>query len=282
MPRRLGYRRRPALAYACPVDNETQDQQYENVTIRRDGDVAVVTFDRGGSLNAFNQATILELTDVARRFQDDLTTRAVVLSGAKNAFSAGIDLKDTATWEELDDDVALRSRFYRGVRLCQAWEDMPQITIAAMEGLAVGAGCAIALACDWRVLARDAYLYVPEVKIGLNLQWGALPRLVTLVGPARAKRIVLLCEKMGPDHALDWGLIDEIAESGQSVAVAEDLATRVATMPAATTRMVKEAVNATAGALHRVSAFADADQSALTRTFSDAVAARESFAGGAS
>ena len=64
--------------------------------------------------------------------------------GTAEAFSAGIDLKDASTWEELDD-VALRDRSYRGVRLCQAWEDMPQITIAAMEGLSVGAGCAIAL-----------------------------------------------------------------------------------------------------------------------------------------
>ncbi|MEM7322458.1 MAG: enoyl-CoA hydratase/isomerase family protein [Actinomycetota bacterium] len=255
----------------------TSGDGYKNVTVTNNGDVAVVTFDRKGSLNAFNQETILELTAVAKSFHDDLTTRAVVLSGAPTAFSAGIDLKDTATWEELDDDVALRARFYRGVRLCQAWEDMPQITIAAMEGLAVGAGCAIALACDWRVLASDAYLYVPEVKIGLNLQWGALPRLVTLVGPARAKRITLLCEKMGADQAKDWGLVDEVSEPGQSVAVASGMAERVADMPPATTRMVKEAVNATANALHRASAFADADQSALTRTFRDAKAAREQF-----
>lgn len=250
--------------------------EYRNVTITHDGPVAVVTFDRQGSLNAFDQTTILELTDVARRFQDDLSTQAVVLSGAPNAFSAGIDLKDPETWADLDD-VALRDRSYRGVRLCQAWEDMPQITITAMEGLVVGAGAAIALACDWRVLARDAYLYVPEVKIGLNLQWGALPRLVTLVGPARAKRITLLCEKMGADHALDWGLVDELAEPGQTVAAATSLAERVAEMPPATTRMVKEAVNATANALHRATSFADADQSSLTRTYTAAVEARNNF-----
>jgi len=249
---------------------------YENVTVTHDGPVATVTFDRKGSLNAFDQTTILELTDVARRFQDDLTTQAVVLSGAPNAFSAGIDLKDPATWEDLGD-VAQRQRFYRGVRLCQAWEDMPQITVTAMEGLVVGAGCAIALACDWRVLANDAYLYVPEVKIGLNLQWGALPRLVTLVGPSRAKRITILCEKMDADMALDWGLVDALADPGATVDVATDLATRAAEMPAATVRMVKEAINATANALHRASAFADADQSALTRSFADAVAARQAF-----
>jgi enoyl-CoA hydratase/carnithine racemase len=154
---------------------------------------------------------------------------------------------------------------------------MPQITITAMEGMAVGAGCAIALACDWRVLASDAYLYVPEVKIGLNLQWGALPRLVTLVGPSKTKQITLLCDKMDPNMALDWGLIDRIADPGQTVAVATEMASRAASMPPATTRMVKEAVNATANALHRATSFADADQSALTRNYQAAVEARQNF-----
>ena len=253
-----------------------KDGPYKNVTIGHDGPVATVTFDRHGSLNAFNQEMILELTDVARAFQDDLETQAVILSGSPTAFSAGIDLKDSATWETADD-VAMRRRFYRGVRLCQAWEDMPQITIAAMEGLSVGAGCALALACDWRVLGNDAYLYVPEVKIGLNLQWGALPRLVTLVGPSRTKQITLLCERMDAAMAMDWGLVDALAEPGQTVATAAGMAERVASMPPATTRMVKEAVNATANALHRVSSFADADQSALTRTYQAAVEARENF-----
>jgi len=253
-----------------------------NVSIQRRGKVAIVTYDRGGSLNAFDQASILELTKVAQQFQEDLETQAVVLAGSSQAFSAGIDLKDKATWEALESDVALRERFYRGVRLCQAWEDMPQVTIAAMERLAVGAGCAIALACDWRVLDRDGYLYVPEVKIGLNLQWGALPRLISLVGPARAKRIVLLCEKMSAPQALQWGLVEELADTGKTLEKALELAQTAAAMPAATTRMVKQAVNATANALHRASAYADADQSALTRTYADAVAAREAFKGGGS
>ena len=251
----------------------------QNVTIERRGPVALVRFDRRGNLNAFDQDTILALTDVARAFHEDVETRAVVLTGAANAFSAGIDLKDPATWAEPENDVVLRQRSYRGVRLCQAWEDMPQVTIAAIEGLAVGAGVAIALACDWRVLASDAYLYVPEVKIGLNLQWGALPRLISLVGPARAKRIVLLCEKMAAQQALDWGLAEEVTERGHAVERALELAGLVAEMPAATTAMVKEAINATAYALHRASAFADADQSSLTRTFKDAIAARRDFAG---
>jgi enoyl-CoA hydratase/carnithine racemase len=175
------------------------------------------------------------------------------------------------------DDFKRRHRAYGGVRLCKAWEEMPQITVAAMERIAVGAGVAIALACDWRVLGRSAYLYVPEVKIGLNLQWGALPRLISLVGPARAKRITILCEKMPAAQALDWGIVDELADDGATVEKALEMAEVAARMPAATVRMVKQAVNATAGALHAATAFADADQSQLTVGYAAAAAARNAF-----
>ncbi len=247
------------------------------VTIEKRDGVAVVRFDRRENLNAFNEKLVVELTAAARSFHDDLDTHVVVLSGAPNGFSAGFDLKATDSWTTEADDLKRRHRAYGGVRLCKAWEAMPQITIAAMERLAVGAGVAIALACDWRVLGKGAYLYVPEVKIGLNLQWGALPRLVTLVGPARAKRICLMCEKMPAAQALDWGLVDELADDGATVETALAMADVVRAMPAPTVRMVKEAVNATAGALHAASAFADADQSQLTAAFGAARSARTEF-----
>jgi enoyl-CoA hydratase/carnithine racemase len=247
------------------------------VTIDKQGGLAIVCFDRKQNLNAFNEKLVVELTHVARSFHDDLDTHVVILSGAPNAFSAGFDLKAADGWITERDDLKRRQRAYGGVRLCKAWEEMPQVTIAAMERLAVGAGVAIALACDWRVLGRSAYLYVPEVKIGLNLQWGALPRLITLVGPARAKRITILCEKMPAAQALDWGLVDELADDVRTVDKAREIADVVLSMPAATVRMVKQAVNATAGALHTATAFADADQSQLTASYRFAGAARDAF-----
>jgi enoyl-CoA hydratase/carnithine racemase len=254
---------------------------YENVTIEKQGPVALVRFDRKGARNAFNQQTILELTDVARRFQDDLETQAVVLTGTRESFSGGIDLKERASRAvTAGSDLELRRTYYRGVKLCQAWEDMPQITVAAIEGMAVGAGVALPLALDWRVMGRNAFLYVPEVKIGINLQWGALPRLITLVGPARAKRICILCERMSAAHALDWGLIEEIADDGHVVEKAMELAATAASMPAPAVRMVKEAVNATANALHKVSAYADADQSQLSTNFRSAQEESDKFVKG--
>jgi len=248
------------------------------VSIEKQAPIAVVRFDRKENLNAFNQQLVRELTEAARSFHDDLEIHYVVLAGAPEAFSAGADLKDAASWQLAEKtDLERRRRFYAGVRLCKAWEEMPQITIAAMERMVVGAGCAIALACDWRVLGRSAYLYVPEVKVGLNLQWGALPRLVTLVGPARAKRITLMCEKLDAVTALAWGLVDELADDGRTVDVALTMARRAAEMPPVTVRLMKEAINATAGALHRATSFADADQSQLTAGFEAARTARQRF-----
>lgn len=154
---------------------------------------------------------------------------------------------------------------------------MPQITVAAMERLAVGAGVALPLACDWRVLSETGYLWVPEVSIGVNLQWGALPRLINLVGPARAKRIRILCERMNAETALDWGLIDEIAPDGQAMEKAIELAECAAGMPPIAVRMIKEAVNATATTSNRIASFADADQSMLSAATDDAKAARDRF-----
>jgi enoyl-CoA hydratase/carnithine racemase len=251
---------------------------WKNVTLERQGNVTLVRFDRKRNLNAFNGELILELTDVARSLHGDLETRAVVLTGSQDYFSAGADLEDMASRGDAQiSDLERRETFYRGVRLCEAWESMPQITIAAIERLAVGAGVALPIALDWRVMGEGAYLWVPEVKIGINLQWGALPRLVTLVGPARAKRICILCERMGAQQALDWGLVDEVAPDGTAAERALELAREAAEMPPVAVRMVKESANAIAGALHHSFSYADADQSQLSAGLEDAREARRRF-----
>lgn len=253
--------------------------QLDYVSVEKRGAIAIVRFDRKQNINAFNKKLIDELTVVGSSFRDDLDTHGVVLTGPKEYFSGGADLRDKALWD-LDhlSDLERRHVFYAGVRLCRIWEELPQLTVCAMERIVVGAGIALGMACDWRVLNRSGYIYVPETKIGVNLQWGALPRLVSLVGAARAKRITLMQEKMGAPMALDWGIIDEMAEDGQSEETAlRMLRTVLDQTPPVTVRLMKEAINATAYPLHRASGFADADQAQLTATFAEAVKAREDF-----
>jgi len=249
------------------------------IRIERQDKTALVSFDRGERLNAFNQSLIQSLTQTAQELETDQTIQTIVITGTRQAFSAGMDLDDEMWNMPEATDLARRETFYSGVRLCAAWERLPQITIAAIDGMAVGAGVALALACDWRVAAEDAFLYAPEAKVGINLQWGALPRLISLVGPARAKRICLLCEKLSAEQALAWGLLDEMAPAGEAVAVARDLAAKVNEQPDVTVRMIKEAVNATSNALHRATSFADADQSQLSGAFVAARTARDKFLG---
>jgi enoyl-CoA hydratase/carnithine racemase len=247
---------------------------WHTVTIERHESIAIVRMTRTENLNAFNRELTVELTEAARSFHNDHETRAVILTGTPRAFSAGADLKEARPKTTFAEQ---RERSHLGRHLCRAWEEMPQTTIAAIEGPAVGAGVAIAISCDWRVMAKSAFLYVPEVKIGLTLQWQAIPRLIALVGPARAKRIVMLCEKMGPEQALAWGLIEEIADDGKAVDKAMKLAQAATTMPPVIMTMTKQAINATANAQLHVSSFMDADVSLLVRDSDEAIKARENF-----
>ena len=103
------------------------------VSIEKRGGVAIVRFNRKANLNAFNEKLVVELTNAAHNFVDDLETHVVILAGAPNAFSAGLDLKAVDSWPSETDDLKRRYRAYGGVRLCKAWEFMPQITIAAIR-----------------------------------------------------------------------------------------------------------------------------------------------------
>jgi enoyl-CoA hydratase/carnithine racemase len=199
------------------------------------------------------------------------------LTGTGRAFSAGADLKEDRTQKA--SFAEQRERSHLGRHLCNAWEEMPQTTIAAINGPSVGAGYAIAMACDWRTMSDDAYLYVPEVKIGLTLQWQAIPRLVALVGPARAKRIVMLCEKMGAAQALDWGLVEEVTPPGGAVDKALEMARAACTMPPVIMTMSKQAINATANANLHAASFMDADLSLMVIESDDAKNAFADFRG---
>lgn len=250
----------------------------KSVTVTSDGMTAIVRIDRGANRNAIDQDTILALTELAHDLADTLDIHSVVLTGTQEIFSAGIDLKDPAKWNEDDTSLlARRSVAQRGARLCQLWQDLPQLTVAAINGPAVGGAVALTLACDWRVMDRSSFLYLPETKVGLNMGWGAIPRIVALVGAARAKRAILLAERISPETALDWGIVEEIAEPGQAVEAALALTKAAGVTPPALLRMTKEAVNACATALHRIAIHMDADQAMVCRDSDEGKTAREKF-----
>src|SRR4030081_3007117 len=151
--------------------------------------IAVVRFDRGDGINALSPEALRQLTDAARSFEDDSETSAVVLTGGADAFSAGFDLKDPEGRARRTMDLgALRRHLKLGPRLTRAWQDMEQITIGAIEGFCIGGAVALAVALDFRIMARDAHLRVPEIGLGMNMSWQSVPRMLHLMGPARTKQ----------------------------------------------------------------------------------------------
>lgn len=247
--------------------SETKIGEFITVT-RKDG-VAEVTFDRGDGRNALSRQAILELTEAAKSFADDLETHAVILAG-KGAFTAGADLKDPSMDRRRANGLLERRHMVKiGPELCDAWDKVEQITICAIEHYAIGGGVALAAAFDFRIMGKAAHLRLPEIPLGMNMSWHAVPRLVSLIGPARAKQFVIYGEKLSAEEAHAWGLADQIVPDGQALDAARKWAAKTALLPPNAVRMTKGAVNAAANALHHATTFMDLDQYALATTSED-------------
>jgi enoyl-CoA hydratase len=242
----------------------------ENVDIERRGRIAIVRFDRGDGRNALSLEACRQLTRAARGFDSDPDVSAVILTGTATVFSLGADLKDEDLKRAREARFAERRlAMQTGGRMCRAWEELEPLTIAAIEGWCVGGGTALAAACDLRVASEAATLYVPEIERGMNLSWGTVPRIAHLVGPARAKRIVILAERLEAARAAQWGLVDEVVPAGGALDGALALAERAASMPPVQLRMIKQAINASVFALDRAASHADFDQYALAAASGD-------------
>lgn len=247
----------------------------DHLTLEIEPRLAVVRLNRPAVRNALSQALMQELTQCAQALAERTDIDVVILTGDSTCFTAGADLKDARSWADASLPLVTRRHLAGlGYRMCKAWEALPQVSIVAIEGYAVGGGLALSLACDWRVLADDAWVSLPEIALGIPLTWGTIPRLVNLLGPARAKRLTILCERIAAPEALAMGLVDHAAPKGLALQAARDLAARTLAMPAAAVRMSKESVNAVATALNHAAGHMAHDQIALAASSDEAAAAR--------
>jgi enoyl-CoA hydratase len=232
-----------------------------------DGRIAIVRFDRGDGINAMSPEAMRQLTNAARSFEDDAETSVVVLTGGKDAFTAGFDLKDPEGRSRKTMDLgALRRHLKLGPRLTRAWQDMEQVTIAAIEGFCIGGGVAL----DFRVMGRDAHMRVPEIGLGMNMSWQSVPRMLHLIGPARTKQAVILADqRISADEAYEWGLVEEVTDPGKAFDGAMALAWKVAAQPPLSVAMTKLTVNRLTHALDDLASHMDVDQFALTSLSED-------------
>ncbi|MDQ1393638.1 MAG: hypothetical protein QOF30_2615 [Acidimicrobiaceae bacterium] len=212
-----------------------QPEQFVSFDRRSDG-VAVVRIDRPKA-NALSLAVLAELEDVARQLTDD-PPGAVVLWGGTRIFAAGADIGEFGGPEEAR---VINDAFRRAL---DAWAAIPRAVIAAVSGYALGGGCELACACDLRVVADTARLGQPEVLLGVIPGAGGTQRLTRLVGPARAKDLVLTGRQVDAQEALRIGLADRVVPAEEVFLRAVELAAGLAEGAVVAQGSAKKAIDA--------------------------------------
>jgi len=183
--------------------------------VEREGPLLRVWLNRPERRNALDGPALEEIAALFEGLQRDFEVRVVVLGGRGPAFCAGADRRDPPGSERMRRSAEVGERERRfvsqiGRRACAAVADAEVVTLARIQGHAVGGGVALAAACDFRIAAEGALFHVPEVDLGIPLSWGATPRLVQEIGAARARELILLCERVDAATAERWGLVHRV------------------------------------------------------------------------
>lgn len=216
---------------------------YEFLKLRTEGGVAALTLNRPESLNSWNQKMRDELRDAVRDLARNEELRTLVVTGEGRAFSAGEDVRGMKGLA----DAGGRS-FRRIARdIHNVFDDLEAIevpVIAAINGVAAGGGLELALSCDFRLAAETAKLGFPENNVGLIPGSGGCSRLVKLLGPAQAKRLVMTGEMITAARALEIGLVEEVLPPERLVPRAMELASQLAARAPLALGLAKVVLNA--------------------------------------
>lgn len=213
----------------------------DEVTLTREGAIAILTLNRADRMNAVDMATMAALRAAVDELWGDRDVRCVIVTGAgEKAFCAGADLKERAGMTP--DQVR---RFLKNIReVTSEIEDLPKPVIAAVNGLALGGGTELALSCDIRIAADTATMGLTETTLAIIPGAGGTQRLPRLVGKGRAKELIFTGRRIDAAEALAIGLVEEVVPAAELMDRARALATRIVenTGPVAVTQ-AKFAIN---------------------------------------
>lgn len=231
------------------------------IELKHDGPVATVTICRAEKRNAITPQMMRDLDEIARSFVGDETTRAVILRAEGDHFSVGADLTPEARPDEEPPSLLMRRRGAElGATLMRSLQEIHQPTICAIQGVATGAGACIPSACDFRIGAENARIGYGEVKLGINLMWNAVPICLHLVGPSRAKQMIMTGKLFDAATMERWGFLDEVVSLADLDRSAQQWAQEYAQLPPISVQMIKRSINQLSGALDRAIMHMDADQ----------------------
>lgn len=210
-----------------------------------EGAVGRIVLDRPEKMNAFTAEMLKLLEAACDELESNPAVRVVIVSSATDrAFSAGADISVGGKLGPLGK----WSQWARaGHRAMDRLAQMRLPSIAAVSGVAYGGGLELALACDLRIASESARLALPEVTIGTTPAWGGTARLPALIGPARAKQMILSGQPVDAQQALAWGLVNEVVPGAQLAARVLELAQRIADNAPVAVQAAKQLVDAGLG-----------------------------------
>lgn len=200
----------------------TELPAFDTLKLTFEGDMLIATLARPARANAVSNEMLRDLIALADWLNGNDAVRFLIIAGEGPIFAAGQDLREVR--DELRDGVgaggSVRALQRSAQEMMHKLEGLEQISFAALEGSAYGAGVAIAMTADFRVMADDAVLNLPETKIGMFLTYGAIPRLVAAMGASRAKAFVMFAADVSAHDAERFGLVQTIAPRGEVLAIA--------------------------------------------------------------
>ena len=168
-------------------------KNYNNLLVEIEDGIAVITINRPKSLNALNSETLAELGDIAAAIEKAKDVKVVILTGSgQKSFVAGADISEMVNATPMEG----RAMALLAAETFKKFENMPQVTIAAVNGYALGGGCEISMCCDIRIAAENAKFAQPEVNLGILPGFGGTQRLPRLIGKGRAKELIFTTDQI--------------------------------------------------------------------------------------
>lgn len=216
---------------------------FQDVIVEKLENVGRITINRPDQLNAISIRTLEEMEHALKEFRNDQTIRVIVLTGSgEKAFCAGADLKGGIFTPETDS--------VRGARLARIGQEFTEMiekyekpVIAAVNGLALGGGCEIALACDMIVTSENAQFGQPEINIGLIPGWGGTQRLPRLIGRNRAKELIFTGDRLTAKQAEQIGMVSRVVPPNRLQETVLELARKMASKSPILLKLAKQAIN---------------------------------------
>ena len=211
-----------------------------NLLLEVEGPIAVLTINRPKALNALNSETLTELNEVLTEIEGRDDIKVVILTGAgEKSFVAGADISEMVNFS------AAEGRAF-GMRASEPFfklQNMRQVTIAAVNGFALGGGCEISMSCDIRICSENAIFGQPEVGLGITPGFGGTQRLARIVGVGKAKEMIYTAFNIKAEEAYRIGLVNAVYPQEELLAAAKKLANKIASNAPIAVRACKKAIN---------------------------------------